>query len=218
MSINSLPDADLGWMGLLNLPPGSIRMSEEQFVAWDEEGLRAEWVDGEVIVMSPTGILHGQVQHWVHALLECYVTHFGLGEVMGPEIQIRLTRPRPQRRIPDIFFVSHDRRHIIRTNHIEGPPDMAVEIVSPDSEVRDARDKYEGYRDAGVREYWLTNPMSEHAALYVLNSGGGYDPSPERDGWLHSSVIANFRMKPNWLWPRTRPTILAALAELGVRQ
>jgi len=40
----------------------SLRMTEEEFEAWADEDTRAEWVDGEVILMSPTSLLHNRLQ------------------------------------------------------------------------------------------------------------------------------------------------------------
>ena len=39
-------------------PSPGRRMTEEEFVAWCDEDTRAEWVDGEVVVHSPTSIRH----------------------------------------------------------------------------------------------------------------------------------------------------------------
>jgi Uma2 family endonuclease len=94
---------------------------------------------------------------------------------------------------------------------------MIMEIVSPDSESRDWRDKYQEYEAAGVREYWVIDPMSEHVELYFLSEQQRYERVAEIDGWLASTAVPGFRLKTNWLWPATRPKAIDALRELNER-
>jgi Uma2 family endonuclease len=193
------------------------RMSEDEFVAWCfKEDVRAEWVDGEVIVMSPNTVEHVAVFRFLIVVLVGFVESRDLGEVMGSELFVRLPKQR-RRRLPDILFVSAARRDFFRKAHFEGAPDMIMEIVSPDSEARDWRDKYQEYEAAGVREYWVIDPMSEHVELYVLSEQQRYERVPESDGWLVSTAVPGFRLKTTWLWPATRPKAIVALKELSER-
>ena len=112
------------------------RMSEREFLAWVDAKTRAEWVDGEVIVMPAVSNEHDDIQWWLRSVFHHLVEHNDLGRVKGPEFAVRLPRGR-QRRLPDVMFVAKLREGIIRQNHVEGPPDVIVEIVSPDSLVRD---------------------------------------------------------------------------------
>jgi Uma2 family endonuclease len=41
---------------------------------------------------------------------------------------------------------------------MEGPPDLAVEVVSPSSIEIDREDKFAQYRSAGVSHYWIVDP------------------------------------------------------------
>jgi Uma2 family endonuclease len=65
-----------------------------------------------------------------------------------------------------------------------------------------------------VREYWVIDPMAEHAEAYLLSDAGKYERVAERDGWLLSTAVAGFRLKTEWLWPATRPKAIDALREL----
>src|SRR5689334_11489142 len=65
------------------------------------------------------------------------------------------------------MFISETNRGRIRRTVVEGAPDLIVEIVSPDSQNRDRRDKYLEYGDAGVREYWLIDPLSQTLDAYA---------------------------------------------------
>src|SRR5688500_2046697 len=139
-------------------PHPGRRMTEEEFVEWCTEKTKAEWVDGEVIVMSPVNESHWRLNIWLTAILVGFIEHHDLGELCGPKTQIRLTLAK-QRREPDLLFIAKDRKSIIHRNHIEGAPDLVIEIVSPESVTRDWREKYAAYEASGVREYWVIDPM-----------------------------------------------------------
>lgn len=49
-----------------------------------------------------------------------------------------------------------------------------MEIVSPDSVARDWREKYFEYQRAGVREYWVLDPLVPTIEAYTLGKSGDY--------------------------------------------
>jgi Uma2 family endonuclease len=51
---------------------------------------------------------------------------------------------------------------------VDGAPDLAIEVVSPSSEVRDRRDKRRLYEKFGVREYIVAFPAREYVERYLL--------------------------------------------------
>ena len=190
------------------------RLTEEEFVAWCDEDVKAEWVDGEVIVMSPASVRHVDVLGFLAALMREFVRQKRLGAVLGPELMIRLANQR-RRRVPDLLFVAEDRLHLLRTNHLEGAPDLALEITSPESVGRDWRDKYLEYQAAGVREYWVIDPIHERVEAYSL-ADGAYRPIPEVGGRIDSAVLPGFWLRPEWLWGDETPSILPMLREFGL--
>src|SRR4051812_45080778 len=82
------------------------RMTEEQFVKWCTSDTWAEWVDGEVIIMSPVGFAHADLFAYLLHLIRAFVEERDLGRVLTEPFQVRLTGQR-RRRSPDILFVSH---------------------------------------------------------------------------------------------------------------
>jgi len=190
------------------------RMTEEEFVAWCDEDTRAEFVDGEVIVFSPSSTEHVLLCNFLGTLLRVYVDAHQLGVVGGPEWQVRL-RP-GLRRVPDVLFVSRERLSIIRDTHIEGAPDLVIEVVSPDSEERDWRDKYWDYEQAGVREYWVIEPYTKVVALYRLDEEGKYQRVEPEGGFFVSEAVPGFKLKPDWLWQEPLPSVVEALRESGL--
>jgi len=199
--------------------PAPLRMTEEEFVAWCDEDTRAEWVDGEVVMMSPANYEHASLQKWLGGVLAIYVEEHDLGTLLGPEYQARLPE-RPSRRVPDILFVSKARENLIERTQLRGAPDLCIEIVSPDSEARDWREKYLEYEAAGVNEYWVIDPASEHVEVYALtereDGPAKYQRVAEQEGVILSTVLEGLRLPVEWLWPATRPKMLEAIQKLGL--
>jgi Uma2 family endonuclease len=195
------------------VPPGPL--TEAEFFAWCNEEMRAEWVDGEVVIMSPEIIHHNLLALFLIGVLQDFVFLGDLGQVLGLNVMIRLGAQRALR-VPDLFFVCKERLGQMRTNHFEGAPDLVMEIVSPESIARDKREKYQDYEAAGVREYWVIDPLEQNMETFALGVGGSLGPIPERDGRIESAVLPGFFLKPSWLWQKTPPATREALREMGL--
>jgi len=197
-------------------PHPGRRMTEAEFVAWVDEDTLAEWVDGKVVIMPPVSDEHDDWGWWLRSVFQGFVDHFELGRVKGPEFMVRLRNQR-RRRLPDVLFVSKARLEIIRKNHVEGSPDLIIEVVSPESVPRDWQEKYLEYERAGVREYWLIDRAAGHFMVYRLGTNGRYKAVPEVDGKVSSKVISGFYLRTKWVLGDKRPNVFAALRELGVK-
>ena len=190
-------------------------MTEDEFVEWCDEDVRAEYIDGKVIIMPPESVRDERMRWSIGSLLRDFVEHHDLGEVFGPNLQIRL-RPR-LRRIPDLLFISRERLHLLEEAHLEGAPELAMEIVSPDSQERDEDDRYKEYEAFGIREYWIIAPLAEQIDVYRLSDQHKYEPLlPDASGVYHSAVIPGFFVNPQWIWRQPPPKKRDILRELGV--
>jgi Uma2 family endonuclease len=168
------------------------------------------------MVMSPANFGHTELQVWMLRLLAGYVEEHDLGIVLH-NMLVRIRKCR-RFRIPDIFFVARERIGIIGDTMLREPPDMVVEIVSPDSAARDWREKYEEYEEFGIREYWVIDPDAQSFDVYALNRKGKYQRIAIEDGVIRSQVIAGFWMRAEWFAAPTRPTVKAALRRINARK
>lgn len=196
-------------------PVPGLRMTEAQFVAWCDEDVRAEWVNGEVILMSPANVDHVELNHFVWTLAGEFVKSKKLGRVLGIEAQARLDSI-PSRRNPDVLFVTRKRTSIIKPTFIDGPPDLIMEIVSPDSESRDWREKFYDYQTSGVREYWIIDLQSQRVEAYALVKKK-YRLIVENSDQIKSKVLRGFFIRPSWLWKQPLPRVGKCLREMGVK-
>jgi Uma2 family endonuclease len=189
--------------------------TEEEFEAWCDEDTKADYVDGEVIVMTPESTLHGLSEARFGGLLEIFAGENDLGEVISSgNTQVRLRVG--LRRNPDVIFVRKARAHIIRENYIDGAPDLVMEFVSPESETRDWQEKFAEYEAAGVGEYWVIDRRLQRAAAFYLDDDGLYHPITPKEGKLYSHVLPGFWVKLEWFWqtPLLRASQMAR--EMGV--
>ena len=103
----------------------------------------------------------------------------------------------------------------MKAQHFEGGPDLIIEIISPDSQSRDRREKFLEYQKTGVREYWIVDPLSELVEAYSLGRDGKFKLITEKSGRIASKAISGFYLKPAWLWQKRLPKVSALLREIG---
>jgi len=65
-----------------------------------------------------------------------------------------------------------------------GAPDLAIEILSPESSITELKDKFELYEETGVQEYWIVFPGERSVQIFKLDDNGRYiglQPAIESD-------------------------------------
>lgn len=191
-------------------------MSYEEFLDWCDEDTLAEWVDGQVVMASPASEPHQRIVDFLVQVGGIYVTQRNLGRIISAPFQMKLTPPRSGRE-PDIIFIAQEHLDRLKHTYLDGPADLAVEVTSPESRLRDRGEKLAEYEMAGVREYWIFDPEQRRADYYVLAADGRYERKrADTQGLYRSEVIPGFWLKEEWLWQDPSPNPLAVLHELGI--
>jgi len=192
------------------------KISYEDFLAWCDEDTLAEWVDGEIIMFSPASKRHQNLDDFLVSLLRIYTETNELGAVISVPFQMKLGPKLPGRE-PDLLFVSTANLHRLQETYLDGPADLAVEIISKESVGRDRGDKFVEYEAAGVPEYWLIDPIRQQAEFYRIGTDNHYHPVLlDAEGIYHSQVVTGFWLRVSWLWQEPLPRVLDVLRELGV--
>jgi Uma2 family endonuclease len=186
-------------------------MSHEDFLT-AYGGVRAEWVNGEVVPMAPVSPRHQQVALFLSALFQHFCEQRNAGTVLSAPVQMKVGEAA---REPDVMVLTPEHAYRIKPCCVEGPADLVVEIVSPESRGRGRGDKY--YEQAGVREYWLVDPARRLAEFYRLTGRGVYElvRSDER-GRFESRVLPGLWIEVEWLWQEPLPPLLGVLREWGL--
>lgn len=196
--------------------PPQGKISFEEFLAWADEDTRAEWEDGQIIVMSPASLEHQELSGWLSTILRVYTRRRNLGQILTAPFLVRLQIPQ-QGREPDLIFIKTEHLDRLQHSYLLGPPDLVVEIVSTESIGRDRGRKFVEYEADGIPEYWLLDPLRQEAEFYQLGSDNHYHLSlPDPTGVYHSLSVSGFWLKVSWLWHKPLPDELDILQELGI--
>ncbi len=195
-------------------------MSYEEYLAWDDEDVRAEWVGGEVVVYMPPRDEHQRIVEFLGRLLGLFVDLMKLSLMRIAPFEVKLWEEGPARE-PDLFFVRQERLDALSSERFSGPPDLIVEVISRGSLYIDRSQKFREYERAGVSEYWLidSRPGYQRADFYSLDESGRYDLfATEADEAVRSLVLEGFWLRPAWFWQDPMPNPLLSLAEIAGRE
>src|SRR5204863_6456395 len=141
------------------------------------------------------------------ALLRFFADVRQLGRIRYEPFQMK-TAPDLPGRSPDILFVAEANLPRLHRTHLEGPADLAVEIISPKSRARDRGEKFYEYEQGGVREYWMIDPLRKQAEFYGRDTSGIYRPiATEENGIFRSEVLRPLWLRTEWLWRSPPPEL-----------
>lgn len=187
-------------------------MSYEAFLEWADEDTLAEWVDGRVIMNSPASLRHQDIINFLMEVLGTFVHIHDLGKVTDGPFQMKLAH---SGREPDVLFVAKAHLDRLKPTLLDGPADLVIEVISPESGARNRGDKFYEYREAGIPEYWLIDPQLEQAEFYQLDDAGQYQAAIiGSDGIFRSRAVAGFWLRVNWLWQDPLPETSQVLLEI----
>ncbi len=188
-----------------------LRMSYEEFLEWCDEDTQAEWVDGEVVMTSPVGNRHQDICGFLEAVLRTYVEMRGVGVVRSGPFQMKLRNGRE----PDLIYVAREHLGRLKETYLDGPADLVVEVVSPESGGRDRGEKFYEYAEGGVPEYWLIDPRVRWGEFYHLVEGHYRSAFSGQEGVYRSAVVPGFWLRVEWLWQEPLPPVGEVLFEVG---
>ena len=141
--------------------PTADTMTLEEFLENDLEGY--EYVQGELVPMSPNSMEHGEICSNVILYLSLHVFEHQLGRsyTAGTTFHLgdRVVKP-------DVAFVSTERLPENRDKGSPIPPDLAVEVVSPADKQYDVTEKAFAYLKAGTRLVWVIEPVAKTVMVY----------------------------------------------------
>lgn len=115
----------------------------------EEPGYRYEILNGFLIKEPTPSVQHQRISRELEFQLKIFFDEFDpKGEIFDAPLDVTLGERNVVQ--PDILFISSNRREIMRKERIDGPCDLAVEILSPSSRRKDRLKKMEIYRKAGI--------------------------------------------------------------------
>jgi len=129
------------------------------------DGERAELIDGKIYYMAPPNTKHQRLVHFFDRVIGNYIQNRnGECEVFPAPFAVSLNDDDTDYVEPDISVICDKNK--ITDKGCNGAPDWIIEIVSPGSKSMDYFTKLFKYRTAGVREYWIVDPVKELVMVY----------------------------------------------------
>ena len=193
-------------------PAEARKMTYQEFLDWADEDTLAEWVDGEVVMYSPASDRHQDLVRFLTSVFSIYVETNNLGVVRPAPFQMKLGH---SGREPDVLFVAKEHLDRLQETYLDGPADLVVEIISPESIGRDRGEKFKEYAEGGVPEYWLINPQQEWVEFYRLEEDRYRLAFDGSEGKYQARTLPDFWLRVEWLWQEPLPHPLRALGEVA---
>ena len=201
---------------LLEKPESSKTVTLPQKVTFNEylrmEERNIEWIDGRIVKYMSCSFSHEALFIWLSFVLNGFTLQHNLDKILGSRFAMRTKISRG--REPDLLFVANENLDKIKPTFLDGPADLVIEIVSPDSVERDRFEKFWEYEEVGIKEYWLIDYENKNAEFYCLDDAGHYQLAEIKGGIYHSTIIKDFWLKIDWLWKL--PNEFEVLKELKI--
>ena len=129
-------------------------------------GQRAELIDGMIYNMSPPNIKHQELSGVLYVQIYNYIKKKkGNCKAYTAPFAVFLNSDNKNYVEPDISVIC-DTSKLENGRGCMGAPDWIIEIVSPSTKRMDYGIKLFKYCNAGVREYWIVDPLKNRIMVY----------------------------------------------------
>ncbi len=142
----------------------------EEFLTLPEGDITYEFVDGEAKPKMSPKRFHSKLTLVLALLLNQWSQN--LGEV-GIEWAVTLKRNgKDWLPIPDLLYISYTRlnRDVVIDEACPVPPELAIEIISPDQTFAEMTEKATDYLKAGVLRVWVVDAKAKAITIFYANT------------------------------------------------
>lgn len=153
-----------------------VQMTYEEFQKMNQDAThRYEYIDGEVYMLGSPNVFHQRVISRFHIEMDRYLTGKPCDVFTSPFDVMLLRRGNAKFTNivqPDLLIIFNWKEDTNPDGHYLGVPRLLVEVLSPGNTNKEMFTKLDLYRDAGVAEYWIIDPLKGNAIIYRFE---GYD-------------------------------------------
>ena len=149
-------------------PAYDVRYTYSDYMKWDDDK-RRELIDGVPYLMAGPNRRHQEISSILNDQFRAFLKGKSYKVYYAP-FDVRLNADTLDDTVvqPDLVIVCD--HSILDDAGCKGVPDMVVEILSPSNPRYDKITKFNRYLQAGIREYWIVDPVGESLAVHILNN------------------------------------------------
>lgn len=152
---------------VFSMEPAKIPMHTEEEYYGLPETVRAELIDGEFYDMSAPSRIHQEVVNFFITEINLFIrSKNGPCRVYPAPFAVKLAKNKRTIVEPDISVICDPGK--LTDKGCTGAPDWIVEVISPNNPAHDYVRKLNLYADAGVREYWIIDPLGKEVSVYFF--------------------------------------------------
>lgn len=166
-------------------------MTAQELGKLDADANRHELIKGVLLTMPPAKYEHMRVCANLTFLLMQHVKANRLG-VIGAEGGYKLESDPDTVLAPDVTFIAQDRISLSPEGYHSGPPDLAIEVLSPGDRKSYVERKLALWLETGTRSVWLVDPRPR--TVEVISSLDNTRTLHETDE-LIDDIVPGFRIK-----------------------
>lgn len=183
-------------------------MTTSEFHAWYLHQEKRYELLGGVPEMSPAPHpMHQKAEGWLYVQLHRWLADHPIAAVLH---QVEWWVSEQDYVCPDIVVLRlEDEQRLLdtaRSSYLEHlVPLLCVEILSPSSRQRDLDEKRRLYEKAGVREYWVVEPLNRKMHIFQRQNDE-YQRTLMRDGsFANGASLPGFTLDLDALWAALSP-------------
>ncbi len=136
----------------------------------EEPGFRLEILDGYLVKEPAPNIIHQSIIGKLYLIMHGYFEkHDPEGFVFVSPLDVTLRDISVVQ--PDLIYIAGEKNEFIEKNRIDGPPTLAVEVISPSGRRKDRLQKLQIYQREGVEHYFIVSPEDKSLECYQLRNG-----------------------------------------------
>ncbi|MEP7107883.1 MAG: Uma2 family endonuclease [Ferruginibacter sp.] len=178
------------------------QQKRKDFYDFVTEDMKAEFINGEVIIQSSVTDEHESTSLDLVSLMHIYTVLYKLGRVTHEKLMIALTRNNYE---PDICFFSVAKSRKFKEGQKLFPaPDFIAEVISRSTEKIDRGIKFEDYALHGVKEYWIIDPKHKTIEKYLLVNKKYELEEKLIQGDISSKVVKGFKIPVKAIFDKTQ--------------